>query len=308
MVKTESTLQNAPHYSGHETFPLRQTWLKKVVDLANSEDRIAKRVFTDDDAIARFGVGKNMVSSIRHWALACAIMVEDRTVGDYVLKQHAKDIFTNGGWDPYAENQSTAWYVHWQLAGIGERSTTWYWLFNHVASANFSKHDLEQSLISFAGSLEQSKKIAPSTLARDIDTCLRSYAPRSVASSIEDLTEPLLGELAIVREDQKGIFSFQRGPKPTLSDSLFVWAMLDFWTRHHNESSVLSFDSISYGKGSPGQVFKLDEDSIADRLLRLEAVTNGRLAWTDAAGLRQVHRRGHNLSNFKGEMLAAAYE
>ena len=53
------------HFSGHETFPLRQMWLKKVVDQSTTDGLLPKSVFTNKDAIATFGVGKNMVSSIR---------------------------------------------------------------------------------------------------------------------------------------------------------------------------------------------------------------------------------------------------
>ncbi|HFS7574768.1 TPA: DUF4007 family protein, partial [Enterobacter hormaechei] len=53
-------------------------WLKKVVDQSTTDGLLPKSVFTNKDAIATFGVGKNMVSSIRHWALACGI-IEDAT-------------------------------------------------------------------------------------------------------------------------------------------------------------------------------------------------------------------------------------
>ena len=54
--------------------------------------------------------------------------------------------------------------------------------------------------------------------------------------------------------------------------------------------SALSFEAIAYGEGSPGRVFKLDEDSVAERLFGLSDLTRGVLSWTDTAGLRQVHR------------------
>ena len=65
-----------PHLSGHETFPLRYGWLKKAFDeVRASEDQDHnKSVFTDEDAIARFGLGKNMVSSMRHWATAAGLL------------------------------------------------------------------------------------------------------------------------------------------------------------------------------------------------------------------------------------------
>lgn len=65
-----------PVFSGHETFPLRYGWLKKVYDAVSAtEDRPEnKTVFLGEDAIARFGVGKNMVASMRHWGSAAGIL------------------------------------------------------------------------------------------------------------------------------------------------------------------------------------------------------------------------------------------
>ena len=57
-----------PQFSGHETFPLRYAWLKQVFDAVNGRagDSFNRRVFVDDDAISKFGVGKNMVGSMRY--------------------------------------------------------------------------------------------------------------------------------------------------------------------------------------------------------------------------------------------------
>jgi hypothetical protein len=61
-----------PSFSGHETFPFRYAWLKKGVD-AVSQDPL---VFSDDRAMIKLGVGKNMVRSIRHWCLAARLIEE----------------------------------------------------------------------------------------------------------------------------------------------------------------------------------------------------------------------------------------
>ena len=83
------------HFTGHETFPLRYLWLYKAYEkIARplSEENLRKNPFSDPDAIVNFGVGKNMVNSIRHWALACNIIeVQDKTfrpteLGDFLFK------------------------------------------------------------------------------------------------------------------------------------------------------------------------------------------------------------------------------
>jgi len=87
-------------------------WLKKAFDQAIDSDLIRKSVFTDANAIAEFGVGKNMVASIRHWALACGLMYEDEASGEFRVGGLAREIFADGGLDPYAESPSTAWLAH----------------------------------------------------------------------------------------------------------------------------------------------------------------------------------------------------
>jgi len=273
------------HYSGHETFPLRQMWLKKAYDQALLGGEVAKSTFSDDGAIAEFGVGKNMVAAIRHWALACEI-IEDKGPGPYKITPIADKILRDTGLDPYAEHPATAWYAHWCLAGRGNRATTWYWLFNHVTAPSFSRSDLEKPLIDYARGLDPKRKLSAATISRDIETCLRGYAPRSAGGSPEDYAEPLLGELGLIHEEHKGHFAFRRGPKATLTDGMFIFALLDFWENTAASLSSLPFETIAYGEGSPGRVFKLDEDSVAERLFTLSDNTRGALSWTDSAGLR----------------------
>lgn len=297
---------SSAHFSGHETFPLRQMWLKKAIE-QSVHNVIPKSAFTDENAIAAFGVGKNMVAAIRHWALACNVMRDDTPTG-YTITKTAFAIFDDAGFDPYSENPNTAWYVHWWLAGKGNRATTWHWLFNHVTSPIFSREDLEAPLAEFARKIQPNRKLSSATLSRDIETCLRSYAPRLSGGTPEDYAEPMLAELGLIYEEHRGNFAFRRGPKATLSDGMFTYALLDFWEVTAPGLSSLAFESIAYGEGSPGRVFKLDEDSVAERLFNLEGLTKGALSWTDTAGLRQVHRKAEKMAGLSEIMIEKAYE
>lgn len=296
---------SAAHFSGHETFPLRQMWLKKAFDQAINGDLIRKSVFTDESAIAKFGVGKNMVASIRHWALACGLMYE--ASDGFRVCSLAREILRDGGLDPYGESPSTAWLVHWQLAGRRMRSTTWYWLFNHVTAPSFSRQELEELLPLYARELNPNHRLSPSTISRDLETCLRSYAPRAAGGSPEDFAEPLLGELGLLQEAQKGLYAFRRGPKTSLHEGVFTYALIDFWDRVAEGQSSLAFEAVAYAEGSPGRVFKLDEESIARQLIALSDFTDHKLEWTDSAGLRQVHRKDISREDIK-DMIRRAYD
>ncbi|MDE2130416.1 MAG: DUF4007 family protein [Betaproteobacteria bacterium] len=292
------------HFSGHETFPLRQMWLKKAFEQAIDGGFVRKSTFSDESAIAAFGVGKNMVSSIRHWALACGIMFEEGE--GFRICSLAMEILQDGGLDPYAENPTTAWLAHWQLAGRCYRSTTWHWLFNHVTAPTFTRQELEEPLARYARELDPKHRLSTSTISRDLETCLRSYAPRAGGGSPEDFAEPLLGELGLLQEVHKGQYAFRRGPKASLHDGAFAYALIDYWDRMADGQSSLAFETVAYAEGSPGRVFKLDEESIAQRLISLADFTGGKLAWTDSAGLRQVHRNPLSKEDHK-EMVRRAY-
>lgn len=293
------------HFSGHETFPLRQMWLKKVFDQAVDGGVIRKSTFSDGNAIAAFGVGKNMVASIRHWALACGVM---REVDDgFRVGSLVAEILKDGGLDPYAESMSTAWLAHWQLAGRCFRSTTWHWLFNHVTAPTFTRQELEDPLAGYARELDPKHRLSSSTISRDLETCLRSYAPRAAGGSPEDFAEPLLGELGLLQEVHKGQYAFRHGPKASLHNGVFAYALVDFWNRAAAGQSSLAFETVAYAEGSPGRVFKLDEESIAQRLLAISDFTGRKLEWTDSAGLRQVHRKELSQEDIRN-MIRRAYD
>ena len=65
-------------FAGHETFPFRYMWLRKAV----THTEVDTSVFRQEDAMVLFGVGKNMVRSIRHWGLATGMIKEDPSEKD----------------------------------------------------------------------------------------------------------------------------------------------------------------------------------------------------------------------------------
>ena len=68
----ESDSNYTPQFSGHETFPLRYGWLKKAFDAVAAAESVptTKSVFLDDNSIAQFGVGKNMLRSLMlYWEM-----------------------------------------------------------------------------------------------------------------------------------------------------------------------------------------------------------------------------------------------
>lgn len=281
-VLTDSDLRL--QFAGHETFPLRLLWLKKAFD-AVAYHGASRRTFQEQSAIALFGVGKNMALAMRHWALATGILADEG--GALVPTPLARLLLDDQmGLDPFLEDPSTLWLVHAALAGAPEQSTTFFFAFNTLNQSVFDREGLVEVIHDLAKS--RGARATAETVKRDVEVFLRSYTPRSGDVS-EDAAEPLLAELALIRESRlSGKFEFVRGPKPNLQDGVFALVLKRFWARWHPDAPTLSAEQASYGSGSPGRVFKLDEDSVMERLARIGDITSGAIIWTDTAGLRQV--------------------
>lgn len=280
-----------PQFSGHETFPLRYSWLKKVYDAiqARASDRDNRLVFSAEDAISRFGVGKNMVSAMRYWALA-ARTLEDTSgtyKGPYQATALGEALFAEpNGWDPYIEDPATLWLIHWHLASNPLPTTTIYFVFNHFHAASFYRQQLTDEIQRYCDSINYASRIAAATLKRDVDCFLRTYAAR--LASEEDSLDSLLAELCLIRPIGKTDgFMLARGAKPSLPDAVFLYGLVSF-ARVRNSSRVFSVESLLHEPASPGRIFLLDEEALLDRLSNIERLSRERISWSETAGLRQI--------------------
>lgn len=281
-----------PQLSGHETFPLRYGWLKKSFDAiatfgASGDTR---PTFLGEDAIARFGVGKNMVASMRHWAVAADIIDESEGVSQIRPTPLGQRLFGAEGLDPYMEHPSTLWLVHWKLAARPTK-TTWFWAYNHYASVTFERDQFVKGLTRLAKERAWSR-VATTTVRNDVACFVRTYVaqPPSGHAGNDDALESPLTELGLIKAiGKRDGFRFVRGPKATLGDGVFTYTLIDFWSRY-SSAATLSFEAIAHEPGSPGRVLLLDENDIAERLAGLDEVTDGALRWSETAGLKQVVR------------------
>jgi hypothetical protein len=284
-----------PHFSGHETFPLRYGWLKKAYDsvVTSCYPKDNRSVFVDDDAIARFGVGKNMVASIRHWAGSVGVLTEDQKTGVIAPGPIGDELFgdiSEKCLDPYLENPSSLWLIHWQLCNHPKK-TTWHYVFSHFHAEEFERSTLVDSLLKI-GAEKNWKKISATTIKRDVECFLRSYVskPATANTTPEDTLESPLSELGLIKLiGKRDHFRLVRGSKPTLGNGVFLYALVSFWLNsRHEKLNQLPFESIAHDPGSPGRVFLLDEDELATRLVQIDSYTNGVLNWSETSGIKSI--------------------
>ena len=279
-------------FSGHESFPLRFTWLTKAV--RGCERPQCRDLFARDDAMVRLGVGKNMVRSMKFWAVSTAILGEDSPAGR--VRRHRPTtlgtfLFGERGRDPFMEDPATVWLLHWQLAS-NRRLGTWYWLFNELRSTEFYKPDIIRELLARANH-GNAKPIAVDTIERDVDCLLRTYVPSDPDKRLsrEELLDCPLTELGLIRRaGARDSFAFVRGTHDSLTSSVFLFALLTFWNSTAPHSDSLRFDQIAFAAGSPGMVFKLTENALIDRLHQIATEFVGAVRFDETSGLRQVLR------------------
>ena len=317
---TNSLHPKSLSFSGHQTFPFRYTWLKKGVDAV--ADAVAKdqTIFSSENASVVLGVGKNMVSSIRHWCITAGLIRKNKNTSNHHSEFEVTDegktiFFTDTGKDQYLENPATLWWIHWRIATNMERASTWAWAFNFLNYPEFTRNSLTEDLIDWIKQQENIKKQpSENTIKKDVNCFFRTYclSHSSKTAIIEDTFDCPLVELDLIREVQveqgENRYQFNLGPKPSLTDSMLALTITEFWNRHFPDTNTLSFSKIMYSKLSPGQVFKLDENTLVMYLEKLEAVTEGTMTYDDTAGLKQIslHEKHEKLDVL--ELLKGVYE
>lgn len=300
-----------PLFSGHETFPLRYGWLKKVADavIAKSDEDGNRSIFLDDSAITTFGVGKNMVKSMRHWAVACGVIAEEPKSGQLSLTKLGNFLFgQTTGADPYLEHPTSIWLLHWNLCSgctLKNLKTTWYWAFNFFNRTTFERKELTEGLLNLADK-QGWERVSQMTVQRDVECFVRSYESRlSSDAAVEDNLDSIFSELGLI-QGERGKFTFMYGEKTSLTMESFVYALLQYWEQIGRQQTI-SYEQVAHRVGSPGRIFLLDEFDLSERLISLEEVTSGALVWSETAGLKQILRRREMTQEEVFALLTQAY-
>lgn len=218
-------------FSGHESFQCKSLWLKKGYDYL-----ISGNAFNSDDAVVTLGVGKNMVASIRFWLKSFGIIAE----GDQPTEL-GNFLFQENGADPFIEDISTLWLLHYQLVK-SDHATLYNLLFSefHKTRNEFTK----AQLLSYVKRHFTEEKISgfilnENTVSKDIDTFLKNYVVPQQQNNYEDFSTLLL-PLNLIRRVDKVTFAFNDTSRTQLSPFVFLYALKDV----ANGDCVLGFDTI----------------------------------------------------------------
>ena len=271
-------------FGRHETFPLRFSWLTKGFQALLEQPDI----FLREDATVALGVGKNMVLSIRYWMIASGITTPDGTPTEI---GHA--IFSEGGWDPYLEDEATIWLIHWLLASNPSCATSIYWFFNHFHKPQFSSIEVSSGLKDFVKE-KLEVRAATNTLKHDVTLLLRMYV-RSTGNKrvpLEDALDSPLSMLDLVKRMDEGK-SFESKPEERWPLPLGVLGVAIAEVFELNKQSSIPMEVILRGDDSlpgVGSTFRLSEDCLITKLEELIAWMPGCYELRETAGINQLYK------------------
>jgi hypothetical protein len=302
-IHTVSIESSSLKFSGHQTFPLRYGWIYKIIQEIIKGTSISNANTVEDQMIS-MGVGKNMVLSIRHWIKTIGLVTVSNTEDqDVELTSLAKSLFVTEGkrraYDEFMDKIGTVWILHWLAQTIpvshAELNTP-RWFFNYFNGVRTDKlqlaRDINLSLV------HHDKDLNEATLKKDIDCFYQTYTLRQTVSgkSNEDSFTSPFTELGLITQLDAKHYISELSDRKSLPDEVFVYALIDYIQKKQLDKKgkvvsnevTFSFENLLTGVGSPGRVFRLSATGLSEKLDAAEQITQGKLAWTDTQGLRQL--------------------
>lgn len=257
-------------FSGHESFHCKSLWLKKGYDYL-----LAGNHFTDIDSVAKLGVGKNMVASIRFWLRAFGLSQSDELTGiaDFLFN-------TEYGRDPYAEDLNTLWVLHFLLVVTGVAS-----IYNLTfveyqrEKKEFSKDELRNFIKRKCSVPEQRNVYNENTVKKDIGVLLKNYVAPKDLKNIEDFSALLIGLGLIVNKDSD-VYSYRVTEPEDIAPDVVLFALLTL----SGGDKTLSFDKLQ----KLSLVFCLPIISLIEIIRKIESLYPGIVVFSDNSGIKNV--------------------
>ena len=284
MAKTKTS------FSGHEKFECKIDWVTKGLSAFSKNNQILN-LANVEEGIETLGLGINMIKSLNHWMQVLGL-IEKSTLtelGQILLEK-----------DPYLENSDTLWLLHWNIVKSQERATLYNLFFNTIYPYKFTRGDILSQIILWLEN--EGLKLSQTTIKSDIDVFVRMYK----SNDSEDISLNLFSELKLITEQAPGIYTLNINAATDISDYAFIYILKDYIDTQNNTSSEsISMDDIQRGKLSLQKSLCIGESTLYNKIHRLEQLTDGKLSYSEASGIRQIYM---NSSLNKTDLLHRIYQ
>lgn len=256
-------------YGGHQTFPIREGWLNKALELLHADPY----AFAKSDLADALGVGSNMAKSIEHWIVATGLATKRTTkdVHDTGIKYDTTPLGSLV-WqrDPYFTLEETWWTLHVNIVRDSANATTWDWFFNQFPDYRFDKTQFVSRLTQHERQVAK-KPATQNTIERDVTCFLNTYAqpvPREKKDPEEDLGSPFQELRLMSGLRSSGTYELHRRGRQITPEVLLysVLLLLD----GDNAQVDFSFSWLTKQRSGPLQVFALSTEALFELIMGLE--------------------------------------
>ena len=183
--------ENKIKLQGHEKFTLRDGWLNKGLLLIENNPSI----FSSKEAPDIFGIGNNMVKSLRYWLKAYGLLDStgtDLTETGKIIKKY----------DIFFEDIFTIWVLHSNIVKNVSEATTWHMYFNKCVSEELSKEQIIAILSREIKKYTNNQKFSEQSLKNDVDVLLNMYSKEKEIVDPEDKNISPFVQLGLIKNSE----------------------------------------------------------------------------------------------------------
>ena len=273
---------------GHEKFTLREGWLNKGIIMVNRD----ATAFQGKNGPDIFGIGNNMVKSLRYWLKAFGLIYEIQGKGTY-LSEIGKLILE---YDPYFEDIFSLWILHSHIARNIEDATSWYMFFNKDFFEDLEKEQIELILLreitKYAGSTTFSDK----SIKNDLDVLLNMYSKEKGNFDPEDKNSSPFSQLNLIKNINGRYSRNHLGTK-----YINKWVVLFELANLLKDKDFISIEEAIEAEKGLAKIYQLNAVSANELLDQLESYDYIKINRT--AGLDVIYK----INNFTPEGVIENY-
>ena len=256
-------------FRGHETFFIRKGWLYKGMSNVIRQPGVFQGAAGNPMDV--FGIGANMVKSLRYWMIATKLTSEPKTGRkNQTLTKLGRIIYDN---DAYMEEVGSLWLVHYMLATNKDEATAWYLFFNEFEKNEFSEDDFYSAVVKYVRMQDTVKVPSDRVISEEFSCIMNTYVPRIKLNPKkvhpESNIDCPLGELGLIDVINKrnGIYK-KCVPKLDMLPNLIMLAVI---IRQAEGKKEVRISSLQKDVCQIGKIFNLDSITLINVLYRLES-------------------------------------
>lgn len=233
----------------HETFSIREGWIEKGLHYIHNDPNC----FTKEKGTLTFGLGTNMVKSLRYWLVACKLAYFKNGIA--TLTTLGNLIYHN---DPYLDDNFSVWLIHLFLATNDKDAP----VFNAIFNLEYSQFDKDILMDKVPEKLEKygfEPIKSKSSLESDITIFLRSYYSIEDSNPENNMICPI-SKLDLFSCDDKKIF-VRKVPKIKKLDFRIVYLCLKNYIESKQINSF-NIEDIYSERNNPLKVLNLSKSGL----------------------------------------------